>query len=158
MLSITIPYPLPDLKDARGMDRHGWFFSAIGALAAIIQLKSETLSPSRTHDAIITMCVVAVLLHIVSSAWEVKLAAGRFHSIAAGASLLARALAIALLLIICVPKIWWFLLSACVMFFIWVTYTLREEFSQLCESLYNAVRLSQRRGHSQAQEPNELPV
>jgi hypothetical protein len=39
-----------------------------------------------------------------------------------------------------------------VFFFIWVTYTLREELSKLCESLYNAVRL--RHG----QEPNELPV
>lgn len=101
------------------MDRHGWFFSAIGALAAIIQLKSETLSPSSTHDAIITMSVVAVLVHIVGSAWEVKLAAGHFQSIAASASLLARALAIALLLIIPVPRIWWLLLSAWVVLFIW---------------------------------------
>ncbi|PNT39020.1 hypothetical protein POPTR_004G012000v4 [Populus trichocarpa] len=131
------------------MDRHGWFFSAIGALAAIIQLKSETLSPSSTHDAIITMSVVAVLVHIVG-----KLAAGHFQSIAASASLLARALAIALLLIIPVPRIWWLLLSAWVVLFIWVAYTLREELLQLRESLRNAVR--------QAKEPNaessELPV
>jgi fatty acid desaturase len=136
------------------MDRHGWFFSAIGALAAIIQLKSETLSPSSTHDAIITMSVVAVLVHIVGSAWEVKLAAGHFQSIAASASLLARALAIALLLIIPVPRIWWLLLSAWLVLFIWVAYTLREELLQLRESLRNAVR--------QAKEPNaessELPV
>uniref|UniRef100_B9NG41 Uncharacterized protein n=1 Tax=Populus trichocarpa TaxID=3694 RepID=B9NG41_POPTR len=136
------------------MDRHGWFFSAIGALATIIQLKPETLTPSSKHNAIITMSVIAVLVHIVSSAWEVKLAAGHFKSIAAGAGLLARALAIALLLIIPVPRIWWLLLSAWVVLFIWVAYTLREELLQLRESLCNAVR--------QAQEPNaessELPV
>jgi fatty acid desaturase len=100
------------------------------------------------------MSVVAVLVHIVGSAWEVKLAAGHFQSIAASASLLARALAIALLLIIPVPRIWWLLLSAWVVLFIWVAYTLREELLQLRESLRNAVR--------QAKEPNaessELPV
>jgi hypothetical protein len=136
------------------MDRHGWFFSAIGALAAIIQLKSESLSPSSTHDAIITMSVVAVLVHIVSSVWEVKLAAGHFQSIAAGASLLAGALAIALLLIIPVPRIWWLLLSAWVVLFIWVAYTLREELLQLRESLCNAVRQAK----EQNAESSELPV
>jgi Flp pilus assembly protein TadB len=91
------------------------------------------------------MAVVAVLIHVVCSAFEDILEAGHFRLIAAGTGHLARALAITLLLIICVPKIWWFLLSAWVLFFIWVTYTL----------LYNAVHLRQR--HGQAQEPNELP-
>jgi hypothetical protein len=73
------------------------------------------------------MAVVAVLVHVVCSAFEDILEAGHFKSIAAGTGQLARALAITLLLIICVPKIWWFLLLAWVLFFIWVTYTLREE-------------------------------
>jgi hypothetical protein len=107
-----------------------------------------------THDAIITMSVVAVLVHIVSSAWEVKLAAGHFQSIAAGASLLAGALDIALLLIIPVPRIWWLLLSAWVVLFIWVAYTLREELLQLRESLCNAVRQAK----EQNAESSELPV
>jgi small-conductance mechanosensitive channel len=102
------------------------------------------------NDAIIIMAVVAVLVHVVCSAFEDILEAGHFKSIAAGTGQLARALAITLLLIICVPKIWWFLLLAWVLFFIWVTYTLREELLKLCESLYNAVR--------HRQEPNELLV
>jgi len=129
----------------RGMAGHGWFLPATGVLATIIQLKPETLTPSIINDAIITMAVVAVLIHVVCSAFEDILEAGHFRLIAAGTGHLARALAITLLLIICVPKIWWFLLSAWVLFFIWVTYTL----------LYNAVHLRQR--HGQAQEPNELP-
>lgn len=140
----------------KGMARHGWFLPVTGVLATIIQLKPETLTPSIINDAIIIMGVVAVLIHVVCSAFEDILEAGHFKSIAAGTGRLARALAITLLLIICVPKIWWFLLSAWVLFFIWVTCTLREELSKLYESLYNAVRLRQR--HGQAQEPNELPV
>ncbi|KAJ6925463.1 hypothetical protein NC651_009986 [Populus alba x Populus x berolinensis] len=139
-------------KDTGGMGRHRWFLPVTGVLATIIQLKPETLTASIINDAIIIMVVVAVLIHVVSSAFEEMLEAGHFKSIAAGTGRLARALAITLLLIICAPKIWWFLLSAWVLLFIWVTYTLREELSQLCESLYNAVRLRQ------GQEPNESPA
>jgi len=145
------------------MGRHRWFLPATGVLATIIQLKPEILTPSIINDAIIIMAVVAVLVHVACSAFEDILEAGHCKSIAAGTGQLARALAITLLLIICVPKIWWFLLSAWVLFFIWVTYTLHEELSKLCEenhlcvvlymgNIYNAVRL--RHG----QEPNELPV
>ena len=133
------------------MGRQRWFLPVTGVLATIIQLKPETLTPSIINDAIIIMAVVAVLIHVVCSALEDKLEAGHFKSIAAGIGRLARALAITLLLIIRVPKIWWFLLSAWVLLFIWVTYTLHEKLSQLFESLYNAVGL--RHGHG----PNELP-
>jgi hypothetical protein len=41
------------------------------------------LSPFRTHDAIITIFFVTVLVHVAWSACEVKLEAAHFKSIAA---------------------------------------------------------------------------
>ncbi|CAK7351327.1 unnamed protein product [Dovyalis caffra] len=150
------------------MAGHGAYFSLIGVLVALIPLKYGTVSVFQTHHVIIAMFFVSVLVYVLASACEVILGAAQLRSIAASTSLLAKILALVLLMIILDPKMGWLLMFLWTLLFIWRVYTSREELSQLCESLYNAVLQAGERlynavlqaygRHGMAEEPNVVQI